>query len=141
MYKRQATIAQTAGDPSGSNFAVGSHTITYTATDASGNTHSESFTITVSDDEDPTISGLSADLTPSAAAGTCGADVSWTEPTALDNCAGSSIAQTAGDPSGYNFAVGSHTITYTATDASGNTHSESFTITVSDDEYLSLIHI
>ena len=114
--------------------SAGEYTLTYSATDAAGNTHDESFTITVSDDEDPSIDGLSANLTPSAAAGTCGADVSWDEPTANDNCAGASIAQTAGLPSGSAFPVGTTTNTFVITDAAGNTATCSFDVTVNDTE-------
>jgi hypothetical protein len=40
---------------------------------------------------------------------------------AADNCAGSSIAQTAGPTSGATFPIGTTTITYRATDAALNT--------------------
>ncbi len=41
------TVTQTGGQPSGSAFSVGSHTITYTATDDCGDTETCSFTVTV----------------------------------------------------------------------------------------------
>ncbi|MFE3872532.1 beta strand repeat-containing protein, partial [Flavobacterium sp. ZS1P70] len=123
-----ATIAQTAGPASGSTFPLGSTTITYTATDASKNTHSDSFTVTVSDTEDPTIVSLPVSIVKTNDTGVCGAVASWTAPTAADNCS-ATIAQTAGPASGSTFPLGSTTITYTATDASKNTHSDSFTVT------------
>ncbi|EOZ96341.1 cell wall associated biofilm protein [Indibacter alkaliphilus LW1] len=86
------------------------------------------------DDEDPTIADLPSDITVSNDAGVCGAEVSWTAPTAEDNCEGSTIAQTGGPASGSVFPVGTTTVTYTATDASNNTSSASFTVTVTDDE-------
>src|SRR5699024_6338151 len=96
--------------------------------------YSESFTVTVNDTEDPTIVDLPANITQSTDAGVCGATVSWTAPTSADNCSGSSIVQTAGPSSGSVFPVGTTTVTYTATDASNNTYSESFTVTVNDTE-------
>ena len=129
-----STIAQTAGLANGATFPVGVTTITYTATDAAGLTTDGSFTITVTDNEAPTIDNLPADIAVNNDAGVCGADVTWVEPTPADNCAGSTIAQTAGDVSGSTFPVGTTTITYTATDAAGLTTDESFTITVTDNE-------
>ena len=41
--------------PSGSTFPVGTTTVTNTATDASGNTTSCSFTVTVTDTQNPVI--------------------------------------------------------------------------------------
>ena len=55
-----------------------------------------SFTITVTDNEAPTIDNLPANIAVNNDAGVCGADVTWVEPTSADNCAGSTIAQTAG---------------------------------------------
>jgi hypothetical protein len=55
--------------------------------------------------------------------------VSYTPPVGTDNC-GSTTAQTAGLPSGSQFPVGTTTNTYTVTDASGNTASCSFAVTV-----------
>ena len=111
-------IAQTAGLANGATFPVGVTTITYTATDASSNTFSASFTVTVTDNEAPTIDNLPANISVNTDAGVCGADVTWVEPTSADNCTGSTIAQTAGLANGATFPVGATTITYTATDAS-----------------------
>jgi hypothetical protein len=51
-----ATIAQTAGPVSGSSFPIGTTTITYTATDAAGLTTTGSFTVTVNQVAEGTIS-------------------------------------------------------------------------------------
>ncbi len=60
-----------------------------------------------------------------------GGPVSWTEPTADDNCYGAvTVTQTAGLPNGSIFPVGTTTVTYTATDSTGQTDSCSFTVTV-----------
>ena len=127
-----SSITQTAGPASGSTFPTGITTIIYTATDVAGNTHSGSFTITVNDTQNPTIVGLPSNITKSNDPNVCGAVVSWTAPTSADNCSGSTIAQTAGPLNGSTFPVGTTTVTYTATDASGNTHSDNFTVTVND---------
>ena len=117
---------------SGDAFAVGTTTVTYTATDDCGNSTSTSFDITITDDEDPSISGMPMDISQSNDAGDCAALVSWTAPTAADNCGVTTF--TSSHNSGASFAVGSTTVTYTATDAAGNSTSASFTVTVADDE-------
>ena len=116
----------------GSLFPVGTTTVTYTATDASGNQASGSFTVTVNDTEKPVINGLPANITVTNDVGVCGANVSWTAATATDNCSGVSISSSHAP--GSLFPVGTTTVTYTATDASGNQASGSFTVTVTDNE-------
>ncbi|MFV8270088.1 HYR domain-containing protein, partial [Flavobacterium sp. GT2N3] len=64
--------------------------------------------------------------------GVCGATVSWTAPTSADNCAGSTIAQTAGAASGTVFPIGVTTVIYIATDIHSNVQTASFTVTVFD---------
>ncbi|MGB1636044.1 MAG: HYR domain-containing protein, partial [Flavobacteriales bacterium] len=119
--------------PSGSTFALGTTTVTFTAQDAQGLSATRSFTVTVVDDEDPSISGMPANITnQSVDAGLCTAVVTWSAPSASDNCSLSSLSPDIA--SGSAFPVGTTTVTYTATDAAGNTHEESFTVTVVDDE-------
>ncbi|HLP11508.1 MAG TPA: HYR domain-containing protein [Flavobacteriales bacterium] len=129
-----ATITQTAGSPSGSAFPKGISTITYTATDAAGNTATCTFTITVNDNQNPVISGCPASITTNTSPGNCSANITWTAPTVSDNCPGATINQTAGLPSGSAFPKGISTITYTATDAAGNSSTCTFTVTVNDNE-------
>src|SRR5204863_4004694 len=50
-----ATVGAGANDASGTAFNVGVSTVTYTITDASLNTASCNFTVTVNDTENPTI--------------------------------------------------------------------------------------
>jgi len=117
--------------PSGSTFPVGTTTNTFMATDASGNTNSCSFTVTVEDKEAPAIN-CPGNITKNNDAGVCGAKVTYTAPVGTDNCSGSTTKQTAGLPSGSTFPVGTTTNTFMVTDASGNTNSCSFTVTVKD---------
>ena len=73
------------GDASGSAFPVGTTTIKYTATDAASNEDECTFTITVSDDEAPTIDcpeNISVDADPNI----CEADIDLPLPTITDNC-------------------------------------------------------
>jgi len=56
--------------------------------------------------------------------------VTFDAPTASDNCDLVSFEQTAGLPSGSEFPIGTTTVTYTATDACGNTAECSFDVTV-----------
>ena len=126
-------VTQTAGLPSGSTFPVGTTTNTFVVTDPSGNTATCSFDVTVNDTEDPTITCL-ADITQDNDTGVCGAVVTFIDPIGTDNCAGTTTAQTAGQASGTVFPVGTTTNTFVVTDASGNTATCSFDVTVTDNE-------
>lgn len=125
-------VILTSTHQSGDLFAIGTTTVTYTATDVYGNAISGSFTVTVNDTENPVINGLPANIAVSNDAGVCGAKVNWTAPTASDNCAGVTIASS--HVSGQQFPIGTTTVTYTATDAAGNLTTASFTVTVNDTE-------
>lgn len=114
----------TSSPASGSFFPVG--TTTVTASTFAG--PSCTFTVRVNDTQPPTItcpSNMSVGNTP----GLCGANVSFS-PTIADNCPGVTVASVPA--SGSFFPIGTTTVTSTATDASGNTATCSFTITVSD---------
>ena len=84
------------------------------------------------DTDAPTIAGIPADITQTADAGTCGTNVTWTMPTASDNCEVASFSADAAP--GELFAVGITTVTYTASDDAGNLTAGSFKITITDDE-------
>ena len=118
-----------SGVPSGNFFPVGTTTITYSATDAHGNTGTATQTVTVIDNTPPVISCPSnITLEPTCPSGAVG---SWTPPVGTDNCPGAVTTRTAGPAPGSVFAAGTTTtITYTANDAHGNSASCSFTVTV-----------
>jgi len=118
-----------SGVPAGNVFPKGTTTITYTATDAAGNTAMATQTVTVIDNTPPTISCLS-DIIANFDPGVNGAVVTYAAPVGTDNCAGATTAQTAGLPSGATFPLGTTTNTYTVADAAGNTASCSFKVTV-----------
>ena len=150
--------------PSGSAFAVGATLVNCTATDTAGNSNVCAFTVTVNDTEPPQLicptslfhNAVAADvrrlkkdqsLVTSAAtttkepppdfvlpadAGQCSkSNVTWTA-SATDNCAVTNVICVP--PSGSTFAVGTNLVTCTATDASGNTASCNFTVTILDTE-------
>jgi hypothetical protein len=116
----------------GDTFPKGTTTVTYTGTDTCGNTATCSFTVTVTDDENPVIAGCPSNITTGTQAPLCSAVVSWTAPTATDNCPG--VVLTSTHNPGATFPKGITTVTYTATDAAGLTALCSFTVTVNDDD-------
>src|SRR6266446_3408922 len=117
-----------SGVPAGNFFPVGPTTLTYSATDAHSNTGSANQLVTVVDNTLPTIS-CQADIIADYDPAVNGAVVTYTAPVGTDNCASNTV-RTAGHASGSTFPVGTTTNTFTVTDASGNTASCSFKVTV-----------
>ena len=113
------------------SFPVGVTTVTATATNGVSPDAAASFAVTVQDRQPPTLSAVTSPIV-IPQAGPSGAAVTYSAPTALDNCAGVTLARTAGPASGSTFPLGDTTVTYTATDAAGSTASVSFVVRVSD---------
>jgi hypothetical protein len=113
-------------------YPLGITTITWNAEDAAGNQADPvTQTVTVTDTEAPVIS-CPADISTTVAFGETGAVVSYDLPTATDNCGTPSVQLISGPASGAVFPLGTTTVTYRATDASGNTADCSFTVTVTE---------
>jgi hypothetical protein len=129
----EVAIVQIEGPESGSVFPVGTTLIAFEISDELGNKGTCSFTVTVKDEELPVIA-CPADITADNDPGKCGAVVTYEVPVGTDNCPNAVTVRTAGLGSGAFFPVGTTTETYTVTDASGNTATCSFTVTVKDVE-------
>ncbi len=113
----------------GSTFALGTSTVTCVASDTSGNATNCSFTITVADETMPGIA-CPPNLTVECA-GTAGTVATWNV-TASDACDATSPAVVCDPATGSAFALGTTTVTCSATDTSGNRAECSFTVTVAD---------
>ncbi len=107
-------------------------TRTYRVSDAAGNSTDVTQTITINDTVAPIIT-CPSNISVSNDTGSCGAVVSWTPPTATDNCGSVTLSTNNYNP-GDSFLPGITTVVYTATDVAGNTATCSFTVTVTDDE-------
>jgi len=116
-------------------FPVGTVTITWTATDSSGNSASCSQSVIVLDNEPPTIT-CPANITANTDPGQCSATVNPGTATATDNCTAVTVSGTRSDGQALNapYPKGTTTITWTARDASGNTSSCTQTVTVVDNQ-------
>jgi hypothetical protein len=126
---------------SGGTFALGTTTVTCSATDGSGNSASKSFTVTVQDTTTPTLS-VPANIVTSTEGAT--ATVSY-QVTATDNvsvvltCTTASPGVTSTDlTKGGSFPVGTSTVACTATDGAANVAAKSFTVTVNGPRYSGL---
>ena len=84
--------------------------------------------VSVSDDEEPVIHGMPGNIFNLVTVCGNSANVLWTEPTVTDNSGYSTLSSVyiPGD----SFPYGDTSVTYTATDDSGNTVSQSITVTV-----------
>jgi len=137
-----ATLGSGLNNPNGESFNLGITTLTYTVTDQSGNTNSCNFTVTVIDNDAPTII-CPSNVSISNDVGNCSAVVNGLSPTPFDNCGidsvnyvltGSTIGSGLNDASGITFNAGVTTVTYMVTDLYGNNASCNFTVTVIDNE-------
>lgn len=138
-----ATEKEGMDDASGTAFGVGQTNVSYTIEDVNGNMDQCSFTITITDNENPQIT-----CTPPAAPipnieGACnGRLLSDITPVATDNCEIANLVfnvsgATTGSGffiQGFTFNEGTSVVTYTATDLAGNTASCSIEVTVEDQE-------
>jgi uncharacterized repeat protein (TIGR01451 family) len=129
------TVTGTRSDGQALNapYPKGTTTIAWKATDAAGN-HSEcAQTVTVADHENPSIT-CPANITTNEQPGTCAAHVNPGTPTASDNCGSPTVSGSRSDgrPLSDTYPLGTTTITWTATDSSGNQSSCTQTITVVD---------
>lgn len=110
----------------------GTYTITYTATDAAGNSSTATRAVNVSDDDAPTFSGIPTPMTIEATSA-AGAIVTYTNPTANDNVDGDVSANVVCTPaSGGTFSMGVTTVSCSVRDAANNAANTSFTVTVQD---------
>ena len=143
-----ATVTQTAGPASGTVFPAGASTsVSFRAVDAGGLSTSCSFTVTVTDNQTPTIA-CPGNISRPADAGQCMASVSYPTPAASDNCAlpsgqpqwvSGGTGHVTGSPnSSATFAKGPTTVTWRATDAAGLSKTCTFRVVVSDTQAPSL---
>ncbi|MNJ97472.1 HYR domain protein [compost metagenome] len=136
---------------SGVVFNLGTTTVTWTATDGSGNTSSCTFNVLVSDSQLPVILSCGAAGNQSVVAdiGLCTytqTSNAW-DASASDNCSVASVnyvltgatTGTGSSLSGVVFNLGTTTVTWTATDGSGNTSSCTFNVLVSDNQRPSIV--
>jgi hypothetical protein len=91
-----------------------------------------SFTVTVNDTQPPQTPTCPANITTPNDPNQCGKVVSYTSPSAGDNCPGTTV--TCSPPSGSFFSLGTTTVTCTASDPSANSPDATcgFTVTVQD---------
>ncbi|HEX8148849.1 MAG TPA: PxKF domain-containing protein [Pyrinomonadaceae bacterium] len=117
--------------PAGNTFPVGTTTVTWTATDAAGNTATATQTVTVNDTTPPVITPP-ADVVVYLPLNSTATSVAVNYPnpaTATDNCGGP-VTVGYSPASGSVFPVGANTVTITATDGHGNSSTAAFTVTV-----------
>jgi gliding motility-associated-like protein len=108
-------------------FPVGTTIVTWTVTDASGNTATATQTVTVTDAINPTITAPAA-ITVNANASCVAFGVALGTPVTVDNCSVASVTNNAPAV----FPIGATTVTWTVTDAAGNTATATQTVTVVD---------
>lgn len=128
-----------SGLGSGSIFPVGTTTETWQAVDAGGNIVTCSFTVTVVDNQNPTITAPAA-ITVNTDPGVCAtskANVNLGTPVVGDNCPGVSYSNNAPAV----FSKGTTIVTWTAKDAANRTATSTQIVTVVDNEMPQLLGI
>ncbi|MEZ4939683.1 MAG: SBBP repeat-containing protein [Saprospiraceae bacterium] len=126
-------------DNASGTYAVGTATVTWMATDASGLTNTCQQTVTVIDNQPPAVSCPANQNVPPTTASPCSAPVAGIDAVSSDNCgapaltyalSGATTGSGNGQASGLTFNAGVTTVTYTATDGAGLQSSCMFTVTV-----------
>ncbi len=108
---------------------VGANTVTLTVTDVNGNSSTATAVVTVVDNINPTITAP-ANITQGTDAGVCGATVNLGSPVTADNCSIATVTNNAPTL----FPVGTTVVTWTVTDANGNSSTATQTVVIKDNE-------
>ena len=127
-----STPSVTSNFTAGQRFPIGTTSVVYTASDSEGNTNQCRFTVTVVrnpclNDMSPPILSRCPDTVIVYTRGNS-APVTWTMPTATDNCSIPTV--TSNFPSGLTFNLGNTIIMVRATDAAGNVSQCNFIVSV-----------
>lgn len=128
---------------SGDTFALGTTLVTYVVTDAQGRSDTCSFNVIVTDSTAPVFASCPAPYNITVNNGGCTGNITTADPQVTDNCTLSTLtwslsgADTGSSPATgmnylgmHSFPVGVTTVTYTATDAAGNTQTCIYTVTI-----------
>ena len=121
------TVANVTNDAP-ATFPAGATNVTWTVTDAAGNTATAIQVVTVTDIINPTITAPSAVSANTDASSCTATSVVLGTPVTADNCTVANVTNDA--PSA--FPVGTTTVTWTVTDAAGNTAIATQEVTVTD---------
>ncbi|OUR94317.1 hypothetical protein A9Q87_01330 [Flavobacteriales bacterium 34_180_T64] len=122
------TVSGTLTSDAPAAFSIGNTTVTWTATDDFGNTTSCTQTVTVTDEEAPTIT-CPGDVLGVEATEAGGAIVNYTVPTGTDNCSPTTTL-VAGFANGAIFPIGITEVTYQVTDGTNPPVNCSFNVEV-----------
>jgi hypothetical protein len=122
------SVTPSCSPASGTSFALGTTTVTCSAADKTGNKGSSSFAVSVADTTPPAVT-VPSDLK-AEATGPSGALVTFSA-SAVDVVDGS-VTPSCSPVSGTSFALGTTTVTCSATDKTGNKGGSSFGVTVAD---------
>ena len=122
------TVPTACNRASGTNFPIGTTTVTCSAKDDKDNTGTATFTVTVQDTTPPVVN-VPDDITAEATGPST--KVTYSGATASDKVSGK-LTPSCAPASGSGFKVGKTTVTCSATDDAGNTGRGTFTITVKD---------
>lgn len=123
-------VAVTCDHNSGDVFALGTTTVTCSATDNSGNEGGSQFDVTVQDTTGPTVA-VPDDLTVEATSST-GASVDFADQVSAQDLVDGATTVTCSPASGDPFGLGETTVSCSSTDSHGNTGQASFKVTVQD---------
>ncbi len=139
-YTLSGATTGTGTSLNGVAFLTGTTTVNWTITDVSGRTTNCSFTVTVQDTQNPTVSCVgNQSVNPTLGCTYTHADASW-DPIGIDNCGISTIQYTLSGATsgtgttlnGVTFQPGTTTVTWTITDTSGLTTVCSFQVSLID---------
>ncbi|MDO8366939.1 MAG: HYR domain-containing protein, partial [Saprospiraceae bacterium] len=130
---QNVTLIPSQGPGTFFDVANSPHTITYTATDDLGNSTTCTFTVTVEDNTPPVLTNCPPlPVLIILPVNRCDTILNWTPPTVNDNCGVGAVILTSNITPGSVFITGDTMVVYTATDASGNTSTCFFNVSVRD---------
>ncbi|MFN7833437.1 MAG: HYR domain-containing protein, partial [Bacteroidota bacterium] len=144
LSTNNSVVLSQVGDVVVGNFPTGTTIVRFRGTDCAGNTGECTIAVVVQDGQLPTITGCPPSMiTTTTDQGQCNKVLNVVIPTAGDNCTVASVNYTSTGATSLNgaefpnqlaFNVGTTVVTYTVSDASGNTRTCSYSVTVTDNQ-------